>query len=674
MSAPPLASDTPATMPHNRTTVLATVMDPRRLPTPPALALQVVNAASRPNCDPDEIVSLLAQDPALCARLLKVVNSCLYGRSKPITALDRAVTVLGLGTVRSLVLSLSMPAAKARRADPLTRANQINSVAGALIAYDLSARQPRSAPADDMVAGLLRDLGTVLLQQTYPGDWAAMTERWGDRLLAETCEAEIETFGVSHAEISAELLATWKLPPEIVEPIRYHHDPERLTRAAPVLARRAELLYFAGLLANLDTVVRHPDVLEYVLHVARARYDLPQPALIRFMRGVVPKITEFGELLNRDVRDCPDFAEVLSAGSTELAQLLGTGKPAPAPAVKFSRAPAPTQPPASTPPPTSAGARTLPFAPPRDDVWSAARHTPFMGTGQPTRVTEGPVLPQFRPEFLERLPASGCRLGEYELRAVLGRGAMGIVFKAFEPSLARPVAVKMMSPEASTNPIARERFAREARACAAVRHDNVVTVFAVREVGGLPYLAMELVEGTPLDRYIEKHHPIPVPQIVNLATQIANGLAAAHRKGIVHRDIKPANVILETETGTAKLADFGLARSGDDAQMSQQGAMIGTPYFMSPEQVQGHPATAVSDLFSLGGVLYSLCTGVPPFNGKALMAILYAVCSTAPAPPRKTRPDVPEWLEAIVLRLLEKAPENRFQSATELAAALAKGG
>ncbi|MDY3557354.1 HDOD domain-containing protein [Gemmata sp. JC717] len=657
MSAPPLAPDTPTAMPHNRKTVLAAVMDPRRLPTPPALALQVVNAASRPNCDPDEIVSLLGQDPALCARLLKVVNSCLYGRSKPITSLDRAVTVLGLGTVRSLVLSLSMPAAKGAQSDPLTRANQINSVAGALIAYELSALQPRSSPADDMVAGLLRDLGAVLLQQTYPDDWADLTERWGDRLLSEACEAETEVFGISHAEISAELLAGWKLPPEVVEPIRHHHNPDQLASGPVILRRRAELLYFSGLLANLDTVIRYPDLLDYVLLVARTRYDLPQPALIRFMRGVVPKITEFGELLNRDVRDCPDFAEVLSAGAQEMAHLLGVNRSNTAPGSKFRRAPTPAPP--QRPAPAT-----------RVDVWAAARHTPFVGHEAPTRVNVSSTLPQFQPNFLSELPARGCRLGEYELRSVLGRGAMGVVFKAFEPSLARWVAVKMMAPETSANPIARERFAREARACAAIRHDNVVTVYSVREAAGVPYLAMEFVEGEPLDRYIEQRHPIPVPQIVNLGAQIASGLAAAHRKGIVHRDIKPANVILETETGTAKLADFGLARSGDDAQMSHPGAMVGTPHFMSPEQVHGHRVTATSDLFSLGGVLYALCTGQPPVRGKALMAILYAVCFTAPVPPRQLRPDIPEWLEEVVLRLLDKNADRRFQSAAELAALL----
>lgn len=656
MSAPSHAPDAPGmSRALDRNAVLAAVMDPRRLATPPALALQVVNAASRPDCDPDEIVSLLSQDPALCAKLLKAVNSCLYGRSKPITSLERAVTVLGLGTVRSLVLSISMPAVRGRQTDPSARANQISSVAGALIAYELSARQPKSSPADDMVAGLLRDIGAAMLQQTYPAEYREMTERWGDRLLAEACEAEVETFGVSHAEVSAELLESWKLPPEIVAPIRYHHDPEQLTGAAPVLIRRAELLYFAGLLANLETVVKHPHVLEYVLHVANERYDLPQPALIRFMRGVVPKITEFGELLDRDVHDCPDFAEVLASGSTELAQLTGSSRlhtGAAGPVSKFNRMPAPAAP----------GSR--------EDVWSAARHTPFTGAGQPTRVCDGPVLPEFRPEFMEDFPATGCRLGEYELRAVLGRGAMGVVFKAFEPSLARHVAVKMMAPESSANPTARERFAREARACAAIRHDNVVTVFAVREVSGLPYLAMEFVAGVPLDNYIEKHHPIPVSRIVNLGAQIAAGLSAAHKKGIVHRDIKPANIILENETGTAKLADFGLARSGDDAQMSQQGAMIGTPHFMSPEQVQGHAATAASDLFSLGGVLYSLCTGRPPFTGKAMMAILYAVASTAPVPPRTLRPDVPQWLEEVILRLLDKNPDRRFPSAAELAATL----
>lgn len=390
-----------------REAVLTAVLDPRRLPTPPAVALQVVSAASRPDCDPKEIVALLSQDPALCAKLLKAVNSCLYGLSKPVASLERAVSVLGLGPVRSLALGLSMPALKSGPSDPETRAYQITSVAGAIIARDISARTPRSSPADDMVAGLLRDMGAVLLQQTYPDAWRDMTARWGDRLLAQACEAEEETFGVSHAEVSAELLAIWKLPAEIVEPIRHHHNPERLAGAGKALSRRAELLYFADLLANLDIVVRHPTVLEYVLAVARTQYGLPKPELIAFMRGIVPKVTEFGELLNRDVRDCPNFADALAAGGQEMVNLAvetNRTRRGPIPMSRLRRVGV-TPPPAAPRPSPPAPEPTPPQ--PSDGGLSAAV-TDFTGGhlkhGAGTPVPTVPALPEFHPRFLKQFP------------------------------------------------------------------------------------------------------------------------------------------------------------------------------------------------------------------------------------------------------------------------------
>ncbi|MBA4067022.1 MAG: serine/threonine protein kinase, partial [Isosphaera sp.] len=243
----------------------------------------------------------------------------------------------------------------------------------------------------------------------------------------------------------------------------------------------------------------------------------------------------------------------------------------------------------------------------------------------------------------------------------------------FEPSLARLVAVKLLVPQLAADPTARRRFVREARSVAAVQHENVVTVYAVREEAGVSYLAMEYVGGVPLDRYLAENHPLPVPAAVRITRQLAAGLGAAHAKGIVHRDVKPANVLLEAGTGRVKLTDFGLARGGDDAALSRNGDLIGTPHYMSPEQVNGRPATAASDLFALGGVLYTLCTGEPPFPGTSLIAVLRAVCDGEPTPPRSLRPDLPGWVEQVILRLLRKDPAGRYGSADEVAAVLAAG-
>src|SRR5581483_1264757 len=174
-----------------------------------------------------------------------------------------------------------------------------------------------------------------------------------------------------------------------------------------------------------------------------------------------------------------------------------------------------------------------------------------------TRVDVPGLLPEFRPEFLECFPKDGCRLGDYELLKLLGRGATGWVFKAHEPSLDRHVAVKVLAPELAASPTSRRRFAREARLAAAVRHENVVGIYAVRETGGTSYLAMECVEGGSLQDHLDAHGPPPVPALVRLARQIASGLAAAHARGILHRDIKPANVLLAVGGGRLDVGSGG---------------------------------------------------------------------------------------------------------------------
>ncbi|MBN9520412.1 serine/threonine protein kinase, partial [bacterium] len=254
----------------------------------------------------------------------------------------------------------------------------------------------------------------------------------------------------------------------------------------------------------------------------------------------------------------------------------------------------------------------------------------------------------------------------------LGRGAMGVVFRAYEPSLDREVAVKVLAPELAADPAARQRFAREARVAAAIRHDNAVAVYAVREQGGVTYLAMELVEGGSLQDRLDAGGALPVADVVRVAAEVAAGLAAAHAKGIVHRDIKPANILLDHHTGRAKITDFGLARVADDANASRDGGLKGTPLYMAPEVFNGEPATARSDLYSLGAMLYALATGRTPFVGTSLVAVLRAVLDTAPVAPCTIRPEVPGWLEAIILQLLAKRPADRFASADKLLQAIHK--
>jgi hypothetical protein len=264
-------------------------------------------------------------------------------------------------------------------------------------------------------------------------------------------------------------------------------------------------------------------------------------------------------------------------------------------------------------------------------------------------------------------PDSLGRLGSYEVKGVIGRGGMGVVFKAFDPALSRNVAIKVLSPHLANCGAARRRFLREARAAAAVVHEHVVSVFAVVETAGLPFIVMEYVPGGSLQDRLDRHGPLALPEILRIGMQTAAGLAAAHAQGLGHRDVKPANILLENGIERVKLTDFGLARAMADASMTQSGIVAGTPHYMAPEQARAESTDHRADLFSLGSTLYAICTGVPPFRAESPVAVVRRVTDDEPRPIRELNPEIPAWLEAIVQRLHTKDPAGRFASASELA-------
>ncbi|HEV3143576.1 MAG TPA: family 16 glycoside hydrolase, partial [Gemmataceae bacterium] len=260
------------------------------------------------------------------------------------------------------------------------------------------------------------------------------------------------------------------------------------------------------------------------------------------------------------------------------------------------------------------------------------------------------------------------RLGDYEIQSIIGQGGMGIVLKAIDERLNRVVAVKILAPQYAANAAARKRFIREARNIAAVVHEHVVAVHFVSGDGDPhPYLVMQLVQGVSLQERLDLTGPLELKEILRIGLQTARGLAAAHAQGLVHRDIKPANILLENGVERVKITDFGLARAVDDASVTTSGVIAGTPMFMSPEQAEGKQVDARSDLFSLGSVLYALCTGRPPFRATGTMAVMKRVIEDTPRPVREINPDIPDWLEAIIAKLHAKKPEERFQSAKEVA-------
>jgi serine/threonine protein kinase len=243
----------------------------------------------------------------------------------------------------------------------------------------------------------------------------------------------------------------------------------------------------------------------------------------------------------------------------------------------------------------------------------------------------------------------------------------GIVLKAFDGALNRLVAIKVLSPNLATSAAARRRFARESRAAAAVVHEHIVPIHAVSEQQALPYIVMQYVPGRSLQQRLDQQGPLPLHEILRIGLQTAAGLAAAHAQGLVHRDVKPANILLENGIERVLLTDFGLARTIDEASLTCSGVIAGTPQYMAPEQARGEMVDFRSDLFSLGSVLYALCTGHSPFRAETTMGVLHRICKESPRPIQELNPEIPLWLSAIITRLHAKNPAKRYASAAEVA-------
>ncbi|MBA3484839.1 MAG: serine/threonine protein kinase [Pirellulales bacterium] len=263
------------------------------------------------------------------------------------------------------------------------------------------------------------------------------------------------------------------------------------------------------------------------------------------------------------------------------------------------------------------------------------------------------------------------RLGRYDIERVIGSGGMGIVLKAHDSELNRPIAIKLLAPHLAHVGAARERFAREGRAAAAVVHEHVVAIHNVESDGKAPFLVMQYVPGRSLQTRVDEDGPLAVEEILRIGVQAASGLAAAHRQGLIHRDVKPANILLENQVERAILTDFGLARTIDDASLTQTGILAGTPHYMSPEQASGELIDFRSDLFSLGAVLYFMATGHPPFRANGAMAVLHRLCHEKHRPVWQANKDIPDELSDVVDRLLEKKPSRRPATADEVQQELA---
>ena len=274
-------------------------------------------------------------------------------------------------------------------------------------------------------------------------------------------------------------------------------------------------------------------------------------------------------------------------------------------------------------------------------------------------------------QLIRCLEPAGCpellgRVGEYDVQSLIGVGGTGAVFKGIDRELNRPVAIKFLLPRHASLDLSRQRFTREARAIAAVNDDNVIQVYRINSNSDYPYFSMPLIEGVSLQQYVCEKGPLDSGELVQISMQIAAGLSAAHKQGLIHRDVKPANVLLESKSNRVIVTDFGLAREESESELTQTGMVAGTPHYMSPEQADGRTIDQRSDQFSLGSVIYFLATGQPPFEGGNQLELLKNIREAETPPVRQHNSTVTVGLEKAIQKLLARNPEHRFQTADEV--------
>ena len=267
------------------------------------------------------------------------------------------------------------------------------------------------------------------------------------------------------------------------------------------------------------------------------------------------------------------------------------------------------------------------------------------------------------------------RIGRYKIVRELGRGAMGVVYHAIDPNIGRPVAIKTIHFGGHRKPEEldrmRERLFREARSAGMLSHPGIVTIYDVEQQGDLAYIAMEYVDGPTLDQMLSEPAPLDAERMFSILGQTAVALDYAHSKGIVHRDIKPANIMLSAD-GTAKIADFGIAKITAAENLTMTGSIVGTPHYMSPEQVQGQPVDGRSDQFSLAVIGYEMLTGEKPYTGEHLTTVVYKIVAEEPVPPHRLNPSLSTGIENVLRKALAKKPDARYRNCQDFVESLEK--
>ncbi len=573
--------------------------------------LRLQKFVSDPAIQMSDLAKMILADPVLTAKILRLANSPYFGMQNKIDSISHALMILGLQNIKNILyregLLQLFPMGSAKQKDALAALwthSTLTSVCASCLADLFDGLNQGTL----FTLGIIHDIGKLVILgmprvQSFDGEF------WDKLPRGFYIQDEDELLGVNHAVIGKMALEQWGFSDLMVHSVAMHHMPAYV---------------------HADSLHQDGDIQKYITALFIA------DQIARLLTGRIDLLTPLAD----SYRTCVDRNRLLAklTDTTFLSQIREAAILADS---EFPVKPAPA-------------AASAPIAAVVGQTNNASHKTDGRFQGDATAVIA-------RPE-------PGKTIGRYEIIGELGRGAMGTVYLGRDPLINREVAIKTLRyghGDDEEMAAAKKRFFREAEAAGRLTHPNIVTVYDVGEYQGTAYMAMELLDGTDLVSFCSKDSLLPFDDVVKIVSTVAVALDYAHKNGVVHRDVKPGNIRILSR-GDIKVVDFGIAKVMDTSK-TQAGVIIGSPNYMSPEQIEGRAVDGRTDLFSLGVLFYELLTGEKPFVGESITTLMHNIVSQ-PAPPIKDLiPAVPEYCGRILEKALAKKMEDRYQSGQEMA-------
>lgn len=566
-----------------------------------------------PKVQISDLSKVVTSDPMLTATILRIVNSPYYGLSKRIDSISHALLILGIVNVKNILYReglIQLLLTNDREIDKAMKRVWRHANLTSICAAHLHPLFGGLNQGSLFTMGLLHDIGKLLLlmMATSTGNDPTAPLPAGLKL-----DGEDQLFGVNHAVVAGIALSEWGFSDLMVNVIANHHAPAYKSLDALKMDRTQSPYLFVLFIADqmAKSIAAHEELAVELLHPSYHSMA---------SREQLQALLEDKVFLSR-IREADALAAPLSDDRLN----------------------------------SSAGLCR------ENDSGTNRGRIPLGSAGLPPREDEATVILSSS--------AAESTIGRYQILGLLGQGSMGVVYQGRDPLIQRTVAIKTLRyAEGNDLALSRSRFFREAEAAGGLSHPNIVTIYDVGEDRGSAYIAMEYLEGFDLSKYCAKEALLPRGEAIRIVREVALALDYAHRRGVVHRDVKPANIRISS-AGQVTVTDFGIARLVD-LSGTQVGTILGTPNYMSPEQINGEAVDGRADLFSLGVVLYELLTGEKPFQGDDIATLMNRISGTEPAPLQDKVPGIPEELAAIVEKALRKKREERYSTGQELAEAL----